>query len=62
MIRRAGQSRVAVPIIEQNADLALSIARGGDVLQTGFIVLRRRAHALLGDDLIREAYLGKATA
>jgi ABC-type branched-subunit amino acid transport system ATPase component len=50
---------VAVLMVEQNAELALSIASRGYVLQTGSIVLEGPAHALLGDDLIREAYLGK---
>jgi branched-chain amino acid transport system ATP-binding protein len=49
-------------MVEQNAELALSIASRGYVLQTGSIVLEGPAQALLGDDLIREAYLGKATA
>jgi branched-chain amino acid transport system ATP-binding protein len=53
---------VAVLMVEQNAELALSIASRGYVLQTGSIVLEGPAQALLGDDLIREAYLGKATA
>jgi branched-chain amino acid transport system ATP-binding protein len=53
---------VAVLMVEQNAELALSIANRGYVLQTGSIVLEGPAHRLLGDDLIREAYLGKAQA
>jgi ABC-type branched-subunit amino acid transport system ATPase component len=51
---------VAVLMVEQNAELALSIANRGYVLQTGSIVLEGSAQQLLGDDLIREAYLGKA--
>jgi len=52
---------VAVLMVEQNAELALSIARRGYVLQTGRIVLERSAQSLLGDDLIREACPGKST-
>ncbi|MDQ6672211.1 MAG: ATP-binding cassette domain-containing protein, partial [Chloroflexota bacterium] len=52
---------VAVLMVEQNAELALSIAGRGYVLQTGSIVLEGPAQSLLGDDMIREAYLGKAT-
>jgi branched-chain amino acid transport system ATP-binding protein len=52
---------VAVLIVEQNAELALSIASRGYVLQTGAIVLEGPAHELLGNELIREAYLGKST-
>src|SRR5881275_143419 len=43
---------VAVLMVEQNAELALSIAGRGYVLQTGSIVLEGPAQALLGDDLI----------
>jgi branched-chain amino acid transport system ATP-binding protein len=52
---------VAVLMVEQNAELALSIAGRGYVLQTGSIVLEGPAQSLLGDPSIREAYLGKAT-
>jgi branched-chain amino acid transport system ATP-binding protein len=51
---------VAVLMVEQNAELALSIARRGYVLQTGSIVLEGSASGLLGNPLVREAYLGKA--
>ncbi|MEU0805253.1 ABC transporter ATP-binding protein [Streptomyces sp. NPDC005970] len=52
---------VAVLIVEQNAELALSIASRGYVLRTGSIVLHGRAGALLDDPSVRESYLGKAT-
>ncbi len=55
------QLGVAVLIVEQNAELALSIANRGYVLQTGRIVLEGAARRLLGNELIREAYLGKNT-
>ena len=55
------QLGVAVLIVEQNAELALSIANRGYVLQTGRIVLEGPARFLLGNDLIRQAYLGKNT-
>jgi branched-chain amino acid transport system ATP-binding protein len=53
---------VAVLMVEQNAELALSIASRGYVLQAGSIVLQGPAHALLDNELIREAYLGKSTS
>jgi branched-chain amino acid transport system ATP-binding protein len=52
---------VAVLMVEQNAELALSIARRGYVLQTGAIVLEGSARSLLDNDLIRDAYLGKSS-
>jgi branched-chain amino acid transport system ATP-binding protein len=55
----ARTSGVSVLIVEQNAELALSIAQRGYVLQTGSIVLEGPARELLDDPSIREAYLGK---
>lgn len=50
---------VAVLLVEQQAELALSIASRGYVLATGEIVLQGQANELLDDPQIREAYLGK---
>ncbi|MGQ0670899.1 MAG: ABC transporter ATP-binding protein [Actinomycetota bacterium] len=46
-------------VVEQNANMALSIADRGYVLQTGQIVLSDTAEALLANPLMREAYLGE---
>jgi ABC-type branched-subunit amino acid transport system ATPase component len=51
---------VAVLMVEQNAELALSIAHRGYVLQNGAITLSGSATELLSDVNIREAYLGRA--
>jgi branched-chain amino acid transport system ATP-binding protein len=51
---------VAVLMVEQNAELALSIAHRGYVLQNGAIKLSGSAAELLADTTIREAYLGSA--
>jgi branched-chain amino acid transport system ATP-binding protein len=51
---------VAVLMVEQNAELALSIAHRGYVLQNGAIRLSGSAAELLADTNIREAYLGSA--
>lgn len=51
---------VAVLFVEQQAELALSIASRGYVLATGAIVLEGTARELLDDPQIQEAYLGKA--
>jgi branched-chain amino acid transport system ATP-binding protein len=48
-------------VVEQNANMALSIADRGYVLQTGQIVLADTAEALLKNPLMREAYLGELT-
>jgi branched-chain amino acid transport system ATP-binding protein len=51
---------VAVLFVEQQAELALSIASRGYVLATGEIVLKGTARELLDNPQIQEAYLGKA--
>ena len=47
-----------VLLVEQNANMALSIADRAYVLETGNIVIDGNADVLLRDDRIREAYLG----
>jgi len=51
---------VAVLIVEQNANMALSIASRGYVLQTGEIVLHDTAENLKNNPLMQKAYLGVA--
>ncbi|MFI9510810.1 ABC transporter ATP-binding protein [Nocardia sp. NPDC052566] len=53
---------LAILIVEQQAELALSIAHTGNVLRGGEIVLRGTAGELLGNPAVRDAYLGKVTA
>ena len=47
-------------IVEQNATMALSVAKRGYVLQNGKIVLSDSAENLLKSEKIRKAYLGQA--
>ena len=54
-IRRRGTT---VLMVEQNAYLALRMADRGYVMETGRVVLRGPAAELLGNDLVRRAYLG----
>jgi len=51
---------VAILLVEQNANMALSIASRGYVLQTGEIVLKDTAQNLLNNPLMQKAYLGVA--
>ena len=44
--------------LEQNAQMALSIATRGYVLETGRITLTGSGEALLTNDAVRAAYLG----
>ncbi|HET7870208.1 MAG TPA: ABC transporter ATP-binding protein [Actinomycetota bacterium] len=55
-IRELGKT---VFVVEQNANMALSIADRGYVLQTGQVVLADTAESLLNNPLMREAYLGE---
>ena len=58
MINRTEE--VAVLLVEQNANMALSIASRGYVLQTGEIVLHDTAENLINNPLMQKAYLGVA--
>jgi branched-chain amino acid transport system ATP-binding protein len=55
-IRELGKT---VFVVEQNANMALSIADRGYVIQTGQVVLADTAEHLLANPLMREAYLGE---
>jgi branched-chain amino acid transport system ATP-binding protein len=59
IIRQVHESGVAVLVVEQNANMSLSIADRGYVLQTGRIVLADRAAALLQNVELKKAYLGR---
>jgi branched-chain amino acid transport system ATP-binding protein len=52
------RSGVAVLLVEQNVQRALSIAHRATVIQTGRVVAEGSAADLLGSDLVRRAYLG----
>lgn len=49
---------VTILLVEQNAAMALAISHRAYVLETGKIALEGKASDLLGNDLVREAYLG----
>lgn len=55
-INKAGTT---ILLVEQNANMALSIADRAYVLETGKIVIEGNAKDLLSDDSIRSAYLGE---
>jgi branched-chain amino acid transport system ATP-binding protein len=48
----------AMLIVEQNASLALAIARRAYVLETGRVVSSGTATEIQADDTVRRAYLG----
>jgi branched-chain amino acid transport system ATP-binding protein len=49
---------VTTLLVEQNTQLALSVAQRALVLQNGEVVLSGRSDELLNDARVREAYLG----
>ncbi|HEV3473985.1 MAG TPA: ABC transporter ATP-binding protein [Actinomycetota bacterium] len=57
-IKEINQQGVTIFLVEQNANMALSIANRGYVLQTGQIVLSDTAEALQKNPQMQEAYLG----
>jgi branched-chain amino acid transport system ATP-binding protein len=59
IIQQVHEAGVAVLVVEQNANVSLSIADRGYVLQTGRIVLADQAKALLANEDLRKAYLGR---
>jgi len=59
IIQQVHEAGVAVLVVEQNANVSLSIADRGYVLQTGRIVLADTAKALLAHEDLRKAYLGR---
>jgi len=59
IIKQVNEQGTTIFVVEQNANVALSVAHRGYVLQTGQIVLADTAQALLENPLMREAYLGE---
>jgi branched-chain amino acid transport system ATP-binding protein len=59
IIKQVHESGVAILVVEQNANVSLSIADRGYVLQTGRVVLNDTAPNLLADENLRKAYLGR---
>jgi branched-chain amino acid transport system ATP-binding protein len=59
IIQQVNKAGVAMLVVEQNANVSLSIAHRGYVLSTGRIVLEGKAADLLEDEDLRKAYLGR---
>lgn len=61
MIEEVNRSGVAILLVEQNASMALSIARRAYVLEAGHIALQGATSELQNDPGVRAAYLGGET-
>jgi len=59
IIQQVHDAGVALLVVEQNANVSLSIADRGYVLSTGRIVLEGKASELLQHEELRKAYLGR---
>ena len=59
IISQVNDSGVAMLVVEQNANVSLSVADRGYVLSTGRIVLEGKAADLLENENLRKAYLGR---
>ena len=59
IIKQVNERGISVFVVEQNANVALSIADRGYVLQTGEVVLSGPARELLTNEAMKKAYLGE---
>ena len=59
IIKQVNERGISVFVVEQNANVALSIADRGYVLQTGEVVLSGPAKELLTNEAMKRAYLGE---
>ena len=58
IIRELNHAGVTILLVEQNAQMALSVAHRGYVLETGKIVATGTGAELLNDEAVKKAYLG----
>ncbi len=58
LIQEINNQGTSILLVEQNAQMALSIADRAYVLETGKVVLEGEANDVLNDPLVIEAYLG----
>ena len=58
IIKELNAAGTTILLVEQNAQMALSIAHRGYVLETGKITMDGDAKALLTDERVQKAYLG----
>jgi branched-chain amino acid transport system ATP-binding protein len=58
IVKEIVERGVPVVLVEQNAELALRLARFAYVLETGKVALQGPAHELHDNEHVRRAYLG----
>ena len=58
IIKQLHQAGTTILLVEQNAQMALSVAHRGYVLETGRVTLSGPGKELLADEAVKKAYLG----
>ncbi len=58
IIQDMNAAGTTILLVEQNAQMALSVANRAYVMETGRITMEGDAHELMNDDNVRKAYLG----
>ena len=59
IIQEVNKQGITILLVEQNAQMALSISDRAYVLETGHITIEGDAKALLNDERVKKAYLGQ---
>lgn len=59
IIKQISARGTTILLVEQNALMALEVAKRGYVLQTGSVVLQDNAVALMNNEMVRKVYLGE---
>jgi branched-chain amino acid transport system ATP-binding protein len=59
-LSRLNKEGLTMLMVEQSAEMALSLAHRGIVLQTGQVVVSGLADSLKADDRVQASYLGTA--
>lgn len=58
IIKECNKNGMTILLVEQNANMALSISNRAYVLETGKVVMSGDAKELMGNELVKKAYLG----
>jgi len=58
IIRDINQTDTSILLVEQNARMALGLARTAYILEVGRVVLEGDARQIASDDRVKKAYLG----
>jgi branched-chain amino acid transport system ATP-binding protein len=59
LIEQIHQKGITILLVEQNAKMALEVASTGFIIESGRVVMRDKAEALLHSDNVRKIYLGE---